>query len=485
MLKRRRRALRPLWDFLDEKCLPSGYTPAQITSAYGLDAISLTSSSGAKVIGDGTGQTIALIETYHDPNIQASLDAFDGQYGLPHLTLTVIDQAGSQTDAGWAREESLDVEWAHAIAPGAKIVLVEASPGNADDQGLSALIAAIKTAVAWPGVSAVSMSWGMDEFPDETAYDSDFTAPGVTFIASSGDSGTVEWPSSSPDVLAVGGTSLTVSGSGAYVSETGWNGAGGGLTVNEPEPSYQDVVQSKGARSTPDISFVADPNTGVAVYVIPPDSSTGQGKWEVVGGTSLSAPAWAGIIAIADQGLAISGHPNLTGATQVLPELYSAPSSAFHEVALSGQTGSGTTNTQISTPDYNTQTGLGTPNGASLISVFAPGTTSPTPTPTPTPAPTPTPTPTPTPILIPTPTPPPIGLPVPTPTPSPIPTPTPVPTRTPIASPPPAAPPTRVLAPHKRHVVAKKVSGHKRSAGQGSVKKKGHAESELPGYMKL
>ena len=214
MRKRRRRALRPLWDFLDEKCLPSGYTPAQITSAYGLNAISLTSSSGAKIVGDGTGQTIALIETYHDPNIQASLDAFDAQYGLPHMTLTVIDQAGSQTDAGWAEEESLDVEWAHAIAPGAKIVVVEASPGNADDQGLSALIAAIKTAVAWPGVSAVSMSWGMSEFPDETAYDSDFTAPGVTFIASSGDSGTVEWPSSSPDVLAVGGTSLTVSGSG-------------------------------------------------------------------------------------------------------------------------------------------------------------------------------------------------------------------------------------------------------------------------------
>ena len=479
MRKRRRRALRPLWDFLDEKCLPSGFTPAQITSAYGLNALSLTSSSGAKVVGDGTGQTIALIETYHDPNIQASLDAFDTQYGLPHLTLTVIDQAGSQTDAGWAEEESLDVEWAHAIAPGAKIVVVEGSPGNAADQGLSALIAAIKTAVAWPGVSAVSMSWGMSEFADETAYDSDFTAPGVTFIASSGDSGTVEWPSSSPDVLAVGGTSLTMNGLGAYVSETGWKQAGGGLTINEPEPSYQDVVQSKGARSTPDVSFVADPNTGVAVYVIPPDSSTGQGKWEVIGGTSLSAPAWAGIIAIADQGLSISGRPNLTGATQVLPELYLAPASAFHKVTLSGQNGSGSTNTQISTPDYNTQTGLGTPNGDALINVFVPGTTSPTPTPAPTPTPTPIPTP--------TPTPPPIGLPIPTPTPtpSPIPTPTPVPTPTPIATPPPAAPPTRVPAPHKRHVVTKKVSGHKRSAGQGSGKQKGHGESELPGWMKL
>ena len=140
MRQRRRRALQPLCDCLDIRCLPSGYTPAQITSAYGLNAISLTSSSGAKVTGDGSGQTIALIETYHDPNIQASLDEFDTTYGLPHLTLTVINQAGSQTDDDWAVEESLDVEWAHAIAPGANIVVVEASPGNADDQGLSAAL---------------------------------------------------------------------------------------------------------------------------------------------------------------------------------------------------------------------------------------------------------------------------------------------------------------------------------------------------------
>src|SRR5262249_38299738 len=152
-------------------------------------------------------------------------------YGLPHLTLTVINQAGSQTDDGWSVEESLDVEWAHAIAPGANIVVVEASPGNAADQGLSALLTALQTATARPGVSAVSMSWGMDEFSKESSYDSYFTAPGITFIASSGDSGTVEWPAASPNVLAVGGTSLKASSSGAYVSETGWTGAGGGLSA--------------------------------------------------------------------------------------------------------------------------------------------------------------------------------------------------------------------------------------------------------------
>ncbi len=129
MRKRRRRDVRPLWDTLDERCLPSGYTPAQITSAYGLNGISFTSSSGTKVTGDGSGQTIAVIEMYSDPNIQASLNAFDAQFNLPNTTLNVINQAGSQTDNGWAEEESLDVEWAHAMAPGAKIDVIEAAPG--------------------------------------------------------------------------------------------------------------------------------------------------------------------------------------------------------------------------------------------------------------------------------------------------------------------------------------------------------------------
>ena len=127
--------------------------------------------------------------------------------------------------------------------------------------------------------------------------------------------------------------------SGAYESETGWSDAGGGLSTAEVEPSYQDSFQSTGSRSTPDVSFVADPKTGVEVYVISPTaSSSAQGKWEVVGGTSLSAPAWAGIIAIVNEGRAVNGQSNLGGASQVLPALYSAPASAFHKVGLSGQT---------------------------------------------------------------------------------------------------------------------------------------------------
>ena len=118
---------RPGWDVLDVRCLLSGYTPAQISGAYGLAGVTLTSTSGATVSGDGSGQTIALVETYHDPEIQASLDGFDARFGLPNITLDVVNQSGNQTDPGWAAEETLDVEWAHAIAPGAAIDVVEAA----------------------------------------------------------------------------------------------------------------------------------------------------------------------------------------------------------------------------------------------------------------------------------------------------------------------------------------------------------------------
>ena len=269
MRKRRPRGFRPLWDQLIDRCLPSGFTPAQVTTAYGLNAISFT-SSGTTVTGNGAGQTIALIETYHDPNIQASLNAFDAAEGLPNITLNVIDQAGTQTNTGWAQEESLDVEWAHAIAPGANIVVIEAAPGNSETQELNNLMTAVQTANKTAGVTVVSMSWGFNEFSNESSYDSNFTTPGITYIASSGDNGSVLWPASSPNVVAVGGTSLNLTSSGSYQSESGWVDTGGGLSLYEAEPAYQDSVQSTGSRSTPDVSFDADPNTGVAVYVISP-----------------------------------------------------------------------------------------------------------------------------------------------------------------------------------------------------------------------
>ena len=343
MRKRCRRGLRPIMDYLDDRCLLSGYTPAQIAGAYGLGAITFKTSTGTTVKGDGTGETIALIEMYHDPNLSSDLHTFDQQYGLSDPTLNVINQAGNQTDNGWALEESLDVEWAHAMAPGANIVVVEAAAGRTLNQQLQDLMTAVNTASTTPGVAVVSMSWGFYEFSGETAYDSNFTTAGITYIAASGDNPGVDYPAASPDVLAVGGTTLNLNGAGGYASETAWSASGGGYSQFESQPAYQQTVQTTGQRSTPDVAFVGDPNTGVQVYETPPSgqqnfwgqTTAPQGSWQVVGGTSLGAPSWAGIVAIVDQGRSLAGHASLTGATQTLPALYSLASADFHAITAS------------------------------------------------------------------------------------------------------------------------------------------------------
>jgi hypothetical protein len=214
-----------------------GYTPAQIDKAYGFDSISLSNG----VTADGAGQTIAIVDAYNDPKIAADTAVFDSEFDLPAINLKVVSQTGSTSslpasNAGWAGEISLDVEWAHAIAPGATILLVEANSDNTDD-----LMTAVNYARNAAGVSVVSMSWGGSEFFDwgnggesdsQLTYDADFTTPaghqGVTFIAAAGDSGAqsgVQWPASSPNVVSVGGTTLYTSDStGTYDAEVGWTG---------------------------------------------------------------------------------------------------------------------------------------------------------------------------------------------------------------------------------------------------------------------
>jgi subtilase family serine protease len=344
-MRNRRQRMRPVLDQLDDRCLlsgyspisSSGYTPSQLAGAYGLNTIAFPSSSGAPVKGDGTGETIALIEMYSDPNIQSDLKTFDATYNLPNPELTVVDQAGSQPNSGWAQEEALDVEWAHAIAPGANILVVEAAPAYSETQELQSLLSAVNTARNTAGVVAVSMSWGINEMPNEASFDSNFTTPaghtGITFIASSGDNGIVEYPAASPYVLAVGGTTLSLSTSGTYLSESAWYDSGGGYSQYEPEPSYQESVQQTGMRSVPDVAFDGDPNTGVEVYSTDPIS--GEGSWQVFGGTSVGAPAWAGVIAIVDQGRALTSKSSLDGASETLPALYAAPSTSFNSVSSS------------------------------------------------------------------------------------------------------------------------------------------------------
>ena len=372
-----------------------GYTPSQIETAYDLNGLTLSNG----VSGTGAGQTIAIVDAYNDPNIASDLAVFDTEFSLSAPpTFSVVNQTGGSKlpadDADWDSEISLDVEWAHAVAPDAKILLVETSSDNTDD-----LLAGVNYARSAPGVSVVSMSWGGSEFFDfgsggefesETQYDTDFTTPaghqGVTFIAAAGDSGSqdgVEWPAVSPNVVSVGGTSLyTSDDTGTYEGETGWSGTSGGYSVVESEPTYQDVVQTGGARSSPDVAYDGDPDTGVAVYDSVADE--GYSGWEEVGGTSAGAPAWAGIVAIADQSRVAAGNGTLDGATQTLPTLYSLYTTTdddyadnFNDVTSGG---GGTTHFRFggtggrgdnAGPGYDLVTGLGSPRGASLISELA------------------------------------------------------------------------------------------------------------------
>jgi subtilase family serine protease len=369
----------------------SGYTPAEIRNAYGFDQVSFDNGS---VAADGTGQTIAIVDAFNDPNIFSDVQVFDSQFNLRSANLSVVNQTGGSklptTDAGWATEISLDVEWAHAIAPGAKILLVEANSSSVSD-----LMASVNYARDASGVSVVSMSWGGSEFfswnggesSSQTNYDPDFTTPsghqGVTFVAAAGDSGSfsgVQWPSSSPNVISVGGTTLTLDANGNYVSESSWSGTSGGYSQVESEPSYQENVQTTGVRTTPDVAYNADPNTGFAVY----DSLAYQGSsgWQVFGGTSAGAPQWAALIAIADQGRVLAGEGTLDGASQTLPMLYAAYNSSstysaeFNDVVDTTSPGrwhwrfGGFGQGNQATTGFDLATGLGTPKAAGLITAL-------------------------------------------------------------------------------------------------------------------
>jgi hypothetical protein len=376
----------------------SAYTPAQIRAAYGISDLS----------EDGTGQTIAIVVAYDDPSIFQAVNAFDLQFGLtdsgPSLAeqygqatsfLTVVNQTGQTTSlpgtdpsgpgtSNWEVEESLDVEWAHAVAPGAHIVVVEAN-----SQSLSDLMAAVGTAAAQPGVSVVSMSWGLPEgqavfAADEAKYDNVFNVPGVTFLASTGDYGVAdpEYPAFSPNVVAVGGTSLTLNTNSSYKSETGWGtysnsmgmsiGSGGGLSLYEPEPSYQEGVQSTVSRTTPDVSLDADPLTGA--WIADPYNLGVDNPFEVVGGTSLSTPAWAGLVALVNQGRASAGQNTLNSSspTETAAALYSLPQKDYNVIT----TGS---NGYTANAGYNLVTGMGTPVAnllvGDLVNYQGPGTT--------------------------------------------------------------------------------------------------------------
>jgi len=335
---------------------PTGYTPQQLRHAYGFDQLNTT----------GEGQVIAIVDAYGSPTIQADLDTFCAQFNIPSTTVRVYYPQGYPgIDDGWATETSLDVEWAHAIAPGATIVLV-ASPSPSD----SDLYAAVDYAVSL-GATQVSMSWVGPEYSTETSSDFHFNVPGVTFFASSGDNGAymngpiigVSYPACSPYVAGVGGTTLGLDASGNITSETAWSGSGGGVSLYEMLPSYQaswDTL-SGATRGVPDVAYDADPATGVPVYM------TGPG-WQQYGGTSMSAPQWAALSSLANS----LRQQSANSAPGVFYSLATSPTSPnyatyFHDIA------SGNNEVYSAGAGYDLVTGLGSPLANQLVVALAGG----------------------------------------------------------------------------------------------------------------
>lgn len=342
--------------------LPIGFTPAEIRQAYGFDSISFDG-----VAADGSGTTIAIVTAYHNPNIEHDLAVFNATFGLPAPpSFRVVNQRGGSTmpaeDAAWSTETCIDVEWAHAIAPGASILLVVADSNSTAD-----LLAATVHARSAPGVVAVGMSWGQHEFVGETSHDATFTTPpdhpGVTFFAASGDTGAPAlYPAFSPNVVAVGGTSLVLGADGSR-RETGWRGSGGGTSRFQPRPSYQqDLGTATTKRIVPDVAMVADPTTGLAVY--DSRSSGAATGWRAYGGTSIAVPQWAALAAIVAQGRSLAGRASLDGRSHFLPALYGMPATAFHDVVGGGSHG----RPRLSAArGHDPVTGLGTPAAARLV----------------------------------------------------------------------------------------------------------------------
>ena len=288
---------------------PGGETPSSIASAYSL----------TNLAADGSG-VIVIVDAFHYPTALNDFNVFAKQFGLPSEPSTdplnannqvfqVVYASGSKprSNCGWAQEAALDIEWAHAMAPNAKIVLVEAASNS-----FTNLFKAVDVASSIANAREVSMSWGGSEFSTEATNDSHFTHSGIVYFAASGDTGgAVIYPGASGNVVAAGGTRINRDNSGNFLSETGWSGSGGGPSKYEPRPSYQDIIGTivGSARGVPDYSFDADPNSGVSVY----DSTSCQGfsGWLVFGGTSVASPSLSGIVNSAGNNTSSSAELNL------------------------------------------------------------------------------------------------------------------------------------------------------------------------------
>jgi subtilase family serine protease len=253
-------------------------------------------------VAQGGSKVVVIVDAYDYPTAQNDLSVFAKQYGLPAITgnnFQVVYATGTKpsqdSTGGWELEEALDIEMAHALAPKAKVVLVEAASNSFDDLFTAESVAAGIAVKA--GGGEVSNSWGGSEFSGEEDNESTFTGANVVFFASSGDSPGVEVPSAFSNVVGVGGTSVNRDGNGNFISQTVWSSTGGGISQYVPIPSYQSAIANivGSSRGIPDVSLVANPNTGVWMYDTTPYNGHTE-DWLVIGGTSVASPATAAIV---------------------------------------------------------------------------------------------------------------------------------------------------------------------------------------------
>jgi subtilase family serine protease len=425
---------------------PCGYQPSDIATAYDMNAL-------YKAGLDGTGQTVAIVDAYGSKTIAADAAAFSAIMGLPPVNLTIIGtptETNFSTDAnaGWAGETTLDVEWVHSIAPGAKIILV-VTPTNS----FSDLFGGVLTAAQQPGVVAISNSWsGLEAGLDPTFQKSSdamfklIDAQGISMQFATGDSGDnvtaagfydVGWPASSPNVTAVGGVSLALKKNKQIAFQTAWGnniteiadtialgsppleytnnegftgGGGGGKSDVYPQPNFQRGIPGQ-TRKIPDISWLADPFTGVEIIFT--GDADGDLAIEVIGGTSLATPMFSGLWAIANQkarhplgnaapylyrlpGNAITDIDAVSSSDNVVGTVTSADGTEFWDsrylaLPLQGEETfySALYNSPFSTrwfvltfgtdstlhvgPGFDTATGLGTPDGWNFVQAFGHG----------------------------------------------------------------------------------------------------------------
>jgi len=348
---------------------PCGFEPVAMQTAFGLNSL----YNGGL---DGTGQTVVVVDAFGSPTAAADIGKFSSTFSLPAPNFAVFDPQGPPPfDSGWAGETTLDIEWSHAMAPGAKVVLIE-TIDNFDNNLMGGIQYALDNSLG----NVISNSYGGDEYDDDSqnmqAWDdlnAEAAGLGVSVNFSTGDSGdfyrdvghiTVSVPSNSPHATAVGGASVFLNADYSLQFQTGWGttlvkiaeppnfnpdvpplcfsnnmpvgqcfyyGGGGGMSTFFPKPSYQNGLPGTG-RQQPDVSLTADPYTGVTI--ISSYNNPGTYTVSVIGGTSASCPMFSGVWAIVNQK---SQQKNGHSAGLAAPYMYTLPKNAVYDIVQSSQ----------------------------------------------------------------------------------------------------------------------------------------------------